>query len=148
MIREHGDMWSVFKKSDYFIFTANSYVRMDGNLVMGRGLAYQVQKRFPEVAIRLGMEIEHLQKYALIFCRTDIHDYPEIGAFQVKRHYMDDADLALIELSTQGLRVLANELPNKQFDMNYPGIGYGRLKREEVAPIINTLPDNVHIWTY
>ncbi len=145
MIREHGNMWSIFKETDYFIFTGNSFIRGDGELVMGRGMAKQVKQRFPTVPQELGCEIPHNGKYALKFCMVDGH---EIGVFQVKQHFMDDAQLSLIELSTQSLRVLANEETDKRFDMNYPGIGYGRRKQSDVAPIIDTLPDNVHIWTY
>ena len=32
--------------------------------------------------------------------------------------------------------------------LNFPGIGHGRLERDEVLPIIKLLPDSVEVWEY
>ena len=45
MIQKIGDMWSIFNITDYFIFTGNSYIKINGAVVMGRGLALDVKKR-------------------------------------------------------------------------------------------------------
>jgi hypothetical protein len=50
-----------------------------------------------------------------------------VGAFQVKRHFKDDAKLELIKASCL---VLINEIIRDnpvQVHLNYPGIGNGRL---------------------
>jgi hypothetical protein len=31
--------------------------------------------------------------------------------------------------------------------LNYPGIGCGGLQKSRVRPIIEELPDTVHVWT-
>ncbi len=36
--------------------------------------------------------------------------------------------------------------PHITVALNFPGIGYGGLNRNEVLPIISILPDNVEIW--
>ena len=51
MILEHGDMWSVFGKTDLFCITTNSFIRRDGQLVMGRGIALAAKKRVPHIAV-------------------------------------------------------------------------------------------------
>jgi len=145
MNHEQGDMWSVFDETDFFLVTTNSYIRQDGALVMGRGIAKQLANRFPHMPYNFANQTTHLGTYGLIIhLRDDTH----LGAFQVKHHYSDAATLSLIQYSTNHLYNLANRLPSKRFDMNFPGIGNGRLPYDEVLPIIETLPNNVHIWTY
>ncbi len=141
MIREYGDMWSIYGKTDCFIVTTNSYIRTDGALVMGRGIAKQLVDRVPGIAWRFAEQIEHLGKYGLVISHGLI-------AFQVKYRYDHDAELELITYSTSLLSIHASFAKNKRFDMNFPGIGNGRLNYDLVLPIIETLPDNVHVWTF
>ena len=37
-----GDMWDEYEEADHLIFTGNSFVKNDGTLVMGRGIARTV----------------------------------------------------------------------------------------------------------
>ena len=145
MIKKTGDMWSIFDLSDFFIVTTNSYIRRDGKIVMGRGIAKQLAERFPTIPHEFAKQTTHLGTYGLIIhLRDDTH----LGAFQVKHHFADPATLSLIEYSTRHLTNLANRLPSNRFDINFPGIGNGRLKYDDVLPVIEQLPDNVHVWTF
>jgi len=38
--------------------------------------------------------------------------------------------------------------PDCRIDLNFPGIGNGRLSPDQVLPLIKQLPDNVHVWRY
>lgn len=159
MLIEIGDMWSVYDKTDLFIFTANSFITREHKLVMGAGLALEVNSRVPYVARYLGgkiLEIGHQPKYLgkafLPFQRfyglAIWKRKPEqsVAAFQVKYHFKDYADTELIERSAMILKELAEKYPNARFDMNFPGIGCGHLPESRVRPIISSLPDNVHVW--
>lgn len=145
MILERGDMWSVFDKSDHFCITTNSYIRKDGALVMGRGIAKEAAQRIPGIEFRAGRQVKlecgHLGVYQPIYCDP-------IVLFQVKRHFSSPASIDLIRLSCAALSVWASAHTNDRFDLNFPGVGNGKLRREDVLPIINTLPDNVHVWEY
>jgi len=149
MKRETGNMFDEFDQHGelHLMFvTTNSYIRTDGALVMGRGAAKVMAHRFPEFPYELGKNIEHLGIYGI---RMKIRDQTDLGIFQVKQHFKDKASLALIEASTRDLTDLANGLSeHHRIDMNYPGIGYGGLNYQAVDPIIQNLPDNVHIWTF
>lgn len=72
----------------------------------------------------------------------------KLGAFQVKAHYSQPADLKLIRHSTAMLCAWCAAHPNAQVVLNYPGIGNGRLHREAVLAIIAQLPEQVTIWEY
>ncbi len=148
MIRERGNMWSIFKHTDYFIVTTNSYIREDGALVMGRGAARMLKNRVKGIEYDFGSHIVHLYAYGLVIPLPLTNHKPALGAFQVKTHYMNDAKLYLIEMATVQLLKLSEAQPTKRFDMNFPGIGNGRLLKEDVSPIIQNLPDNVHIWSF
>jgi len=151
MILEKGDMWSVFGKTDLWLFTGNSYVNKRKELVMGRGLAAQVKEKYPRLPYHIGISIlaqywpgGHLGIYGL-----DIHHFnhnflqSEFGVFQVKRHFKEKASLSLIGYSCIELWKLINNpsysgtfLPKdlQRIDMNFPGIGYGGLLRRRVLP--------------
>ncbi len=148
MILEKGNMWKVFDESDLWLFTGNSYINQKDELVMGRGLALVVKERFPELPKNIGGYIKmlsggHLSAYGLVLWQHD----RGMGVFQVKRHYQDKAQLSLIGFSCIKLiEYLRRRLDIKRVDLNFPGIGYGRLDRSQVLPIVSELPDIVHIW--
>lgn len=141
-----GDMWSSLKDADYFLVTTNSFVKNNGDLVMGAGIAKQMRDKVPGIAARFGTAIKAAgPRYGVILLPKQ--GSLVAGAFQVKNFWGDPAELGLIRFSTEKLTVLANAEPNKRFDLNFPGIGNGKLDYVDVFPIVNTLPDNVHIWT-
>ena len=146
MIRETGDMWSIFKTTDNFIVTTNSYIRTDGALVMGRGIAKQLRDRFPGIDKALAAGVKHLGYYGLSAAVGP--DFQTIVALQVKYHFADKATLELITASTNTLNAWSRRFNDRRYDMNFPGIGYGGLAYDDVLPIVETLPNNVHVWTF
>lgn len=141
-----GNMLNHLNDCDFAFITTNSYVKNNGRLVMGRGIAQQVRDSFPDIDLDLGKTITsrglHLKTYDLIQSQT----YPKIWAFQVKWHWADKANLTLIESACDELSNMAQYNYDKVFYLNFPGIGNGQLSREEVLPIVEQLPDNVTIW--
>jgi hypothetical protein len=143
-------MWSLFDQVDLFLITTNSTLKKNGALVMGRGVARQARDRFPNLDLKLGEEIAgicgHLGTYHLLISPR----YPaaKLGAFQVKHHFRQPASLDLIAGSVRALQQWCATHPNATVALNYPGIGNGNLKREQVQPLISQLPDTVQIWQY
>jgi hypothetical protein len=135
----HEDLWTPAENTIYIV-TTNATIRKDGALVMGRGAALEATKRYPGIAYECGKIICNSgSTYGVLRIRPDFY------IFQVKRHWAEPADLELIKGSALRLQFIATSIPNKNFRMNYPGIGNGRLKREDVQPLLKTLPDNVII---
>jgi len=161
-----GDMWETYEDADLFLITTNSTLRKDGALVIGQGIAWQAKERFPGLDLALGRQIQTTcgsPSVSLRACAersevTGLGEYgllisprwpaAKLGAFQVKRHYSQPASLELIQRSTATLCVWCAEHPDAGVHLNFPGVGYGRLRREEVLPIIIQLPDQVTIWEY
>lgn len=143
---ERGNMWNAFHDTDAFCITTNSYIRNDGELVMGRGIAKVAKQTFDDLPKAFGEKIDHLETYGLM--PSNRNEIDKFVAFQVKTHFRNQADLDLIQKSAGGLLQMAEKYPNKRFDLNFPGIGNGGRNQSEVMPIIEDLPKNVHIWRF
>lgn len=147
---KRGNMWNAFENTDAFCITTNSYIRNDGEVVMGRGIAKQAKQLFEDLPLALGNKIEescgHLGTYGLMPSNRSKID--QMVAFQVKTHFKNDADLSLIEGSAKALGQMAYTYSDRRFDLNFPGIGNGGRSQDEVMPIVEQLPDNVHIWRF
>lgn len=135
------DLWTY--PADMRFVTTNSYVNSRGELVMGRGAALQAKQRYSDVPKLAGKYIFHLSKYGL----CHIPQY-QLGLFQVKYHFKDRADLDLIRYSFGLLEMYAAQTCGT-IAMNFPGIGYGGLDRNDVLDVMREyeLP-NVVICEY
>jgi hypothetical protein len=146
---KEGDMWNDFYWADLFCITTNSYIKNDGALVMGRGIARTALHKFPGLDLHWGQRITKMglanKVYGLLL-GSETGD--KLSAFQVKTHFRNKASLDIIELSANQLAQFAHSHPSYRISLNYPGIGYGRLDRDVVAPLLQILPDNVTIWSY
>lgn len=133
---------NLFKEDGCKFITANSHLTKDLRLVMGRGAAQELKTILPGIDKIFGKIIHrtcgHLGLYGLIK-----HD--PCGIFQVKYNFRDKADLDLIRFSINLLTGEAKKT-GRIIHLNYPGIGYGQLSKEVIRPLLDILPDNVHIW--
>jgi hypothetical protein len=143
-------MWTAYTAADLFLVSTNSTIRQDGALVMGRGIARQAKERFPGLDAALGTQVQALCGNQGIYGLLVSPRWPaaKLGAFQVKQHYSQPASLELIRRSTAALCAWCIKHPTATVVVNFPGIGNGRLRREDVLPIIAQLPDQVTIWEY
>lgn len=124
------------------LFTGNPVKKTNNAIVMGAGAALQVRDAYLGVDIKLGALIDNTTHLAF----TQLQPNQYIGWFKVKHHWRDNASLDLITESTRQLKELAMSRQDIKFHINYPGIGNGKLTREQVEPILRTLPDNVFIY--
>lgn len=166
MILERGNMWDVFGKTDLLMITTNPILTKYNRVVMERGIAKQAADRFYQLPLDFGKKVlaaTHEQDYAdpLAPIYTGVigqYDGQLIGWFMVKDHWASPAKLEIIERSTRELHkslYFTSFLDGKRsipkdfrVDLNFPGIGNGKLKREDVLPLLEVLPDNVHVWEY
>ncbi len=139
---------AIFAKGDLLnahgikIVTACSYITVESTLYMGKGLARELKVKVPKIDETFGgMALDkggHLGIYGLM-----VHG--EYGVLQVKRHYDDKPDLALISYSIHRLERFAEDT-DYIIHLEYPGLAYKEFTKKEVEPILTSLPDNVHIW--
>lgn len=149
MILEKGNMWDVFGKTGLFMITTNPIIRKDGAAVMGRGLAKEAATRFPGLPFRFGTRLDPRNVGYQGITPTGVigaFDNQLVGYFMVKSHWKDVAQLDIIEDSVNDLAEWAHHYD--RIDLNFPGIGNGKLSRDVVLPRLQALPDNVHVWEY
>jgi len=140
--------------ADLILVTTNSYVRSNGTLVMGRGAAAELSKRyFLNAESVFGARVMKYpglgvyKKYGVIVDEDCTYNTPimvEFGIFQVKYHWGKPAVPDLISYSAQKLCEIAHEY--KSISLNYPGIGNGGLDKSVVGPLIECLPGNVTVF--
>ena len=140
-----GNMWDAYDNVDYFLITTNSTIKNNGAVVMGRGIAKTVRDKWHGIDVTFGRKITETCGsggfYGVLFDDN-------VGFFQVKYHWGDQARLDLIKSSTAALWLSASAAPDRKFALNMPGIGNGGLAYSLVKPIVDELPDNVDIWTF
>ena len=147
MILERGDMWSVYGNTSLFLITTNPIITKSDKLVMGRGIAKQMKEKFP------GSDTEYASlvktdpsSNVMSMIYGPVFGGQMVGFFMVKYHWAEPARISIIMRSTAQLIEIASIYD--RVDLNFPGIGNGKLDREAVLSIIQHLPDNVHVWEY
>jgi len=126
-----------------YLFTGNSTVKNNGAIVMGRGAALQVRDTYLGIDLSFGSLIP----ISTSLMWVTVAPSQVLGWFKVKNHWADPAELSLIKAAVTELKTLASERPSMLFHMNYPGIGNGKLSVDDVSEIVQTLPDNVLIYS-
>lgn len=137
-----GDLWQELDKADYIFVTANSTVTKDGRLVMGCGAAKECRDRYPGIDLEFGRLISHPigPDYRWMLSM----EWARIGILQVKRNWLDRADLELVRASITDLADFCGE--GYHVALNFPGIGAGGLARADVLPILEALPNNFYVY--
>lgn len=132
-------------EDNFILITTNRIVKRDGKLVMGAGAAKQARDSLVGIDSFFGEMINkhpHPDTYGILLGKR-------YGAFQVKHHFKDEANLDLIRNSLHILKIISNSMPLRTFSINFPGIGNGKLSYEDVISVIDSydLSDNITFWT-
>lgn len=149
MIEVTGDLWTY--PADVRVITTNGFVKKNGEAVMGAGCALEAAIRWPDLPSQLGDLIRQRgnRVFSIGFPITDGESRAEyqLATFPVKHAWWEKADLALIEKSCQELVALAGMYPHTTvFVLPRPGCGNGKLKWEQVRPVLEKyFDDRFHI---
>lgn len=132
-----GDLW--LWPSTWKVITTNGSVRKDGYAVMGRGVALEATKRFPDIQRRLGRAILRGGNAVVVFPEYHIICMP------VKHKWYEPADLDLIKSSVLSLKLVADAAEHVGLDHDYAmvrlGCGNGQLNWCDVKPVIEPYLD-------
>lgn len=141
MIRaEYGDLWD-YEETHLLVIPTNIGWTQGGANVMGRGLALQAAKKYPDFPLWYGKVCRQLGSL------TPVLKYPKapLIAFPVKPlnqkspwfSWKSGADLRLIETSAEILKSSATELGWEKVAVSMVGCGNGGLEMSEVRPILD-----------
>lgn len=130
MIEEYGDFWTI--QGDLRCITTNGALRKNGNAIMGKGIALEARRRYPDLEIRLG-------KLVRMYGNHVFHLEGGLISFPTKHHWKQDGDIGLIKRSAQELVSLLESSPAKRVLLTRPGCGSGNLHWTGVKPIIQEI---------
>lgn len=136
MIELEGNIWDFHKAGFPIVITTNGDFNSRGENVMGKGIALQAKQKFPELPGRIG---EHLKKHGN---RVGYFSPYRLFSFPTKNSWKQNSDIVLIEQSARHLEIAAGWLNFDRIYMVRPGCSNGKLKWEEVKPVIASYLDD------
>jgi hypothetical protein len=140
MLEECGDFWRI--PADLRCITTNGALRINGNAIMGRGVALEARKRYHEIETILGSFISKYGNHVFYLGYNLI-------SFPTKYHWKQDSDIQLIRRSAQELVYLLKDNKSKRVLLTRPGCGNGNLNWPDVRNVIqDILVDNKFIVVY
>jgi hypothetical protein len=133
------------------VITTNGTVKKNGEAVMGRGCALEAKTKWPSLPMLLGQAIANRGLSTRLLYTA--HGYgggkppvphTHLISFPVKFHWMEPANLALIQKSMaelvvikhSSLRYNSNVEGGPTIVMPRPGCGNGRLTWDAVKPVL------------
>ena len=120
------------------VITTNSELKSNGELVMGAGIALEAVLKIPSLPKECGEIVGKLGRtYGFQVIRHPRSPgKPGLGIFQTKMSWRDNSTLMIINNSAMLLREYAMYNSDIPIRLNYPGIGFGRLTKEQVKPVL------------
>jgi len=141
MIEIVGDIWE--QKCDWLCITTNGIVKKDGRAVMGKGIALQAKKRYPNIDRILAKKIRERGNIVSSLLR-DHENEKWIISFPTKDDWKKPSSLKLIAESAKQLKQHFDDYNLKPLVMlPRPGCSCGGLEWKDVKQILlNILVDD------
>jgi O-acetyl-ADP-ribose deacetylase (regulator of RNase III) len=131
-----GDIWNT--PCNAIVITTNGIVKMNGELVMGKGIALEANNRFTCLAWKLGQLVrDHGNNVYLIKGYST-----KVISFPTKNDWRNPSDMALIIKSTGQLVRLADDEKLSEVILPRVGCGCGGLIWGEVRSILERFLDH------
>lgn len=163
MLTASGDLWSYLGRVSCIFITTNSVTKANGDAVMGRGCALEAAQRYPSLPKLLA---QHLHSKGNVpgcllkvprpslAARTQVNLFndgkpvvePEwametwIASFPTKTDCKLPSSIRLI--TAGALHVQKYMAVGWTAVMPYPGVGNGKLRREDVIPLLTDILDD------
>lgn len=139
-MREYqGDIWQFRQPGDWVCVTTNTEIKKNGQLVMGKGIAFEAAKRYPMLASALAFRQRQFGYQIEVIDNLDIN---KIISFPTKIFWRSKSDINLILRSTIQLVDAATRIKGRIL-LPRPGCSNGGLEWLEVKPLLeNYLTDN------
>lgn len=136
-----GDLWDYHRQGYWVVVTTNIGWKSNGENVMGRGVAAQAAKRFPDLPAWYGeLCRKHMERVGIcLYNPGRLILFPTKPLDKVNPHlsWRGGSCLRLIETSLIELVKVAADEHLKQIAMSWPGCGNGGLQIAQVKPLLN-----------
>jgi hypothetical protein len=128
-----GNFWNLAKNFDVLCVTTNGVVKRNGQLVMGAGIAYQFNLRFPQLSSLLGSRVKRNGNipYLITF-----GDGTRIMSVPTKQDYANPSPISLIRSSAQRVRTIVDQCKIRSILSTRPGCGLGNQDWTQVKKML------------
>lgn len=133
---------------DAWCITTNGTRKRNGCAVLGAGVAKKAVSIWPELPLQLGVMIKlngnRLHEFSVPVSMGEAVRgkwLAKLIAFPVKHEWFEQADLSLIRQSAQQLVDLTNSRNWSHVVLPFPGVGNGKLPKDDVRPVISAILD-------
>ena len=133
----YGDLWEI--SCDLRVITTNGDTNRMGAAVMGRGCALEAKRRITGIEYHFAKLLKRWGNRVMRLTR--VRKGADLASFPVKHHWHDEADPELIRRSAEQLVAFADKFGYENVVLPRPGCGNGRLRWEEVRPILEQVLD-------
>jgi hypothetical protein len=127
-----GDIWILHSRDQTIAIPTNG-VTVNGELIMGRGLALEAKERYPSLPLRLGSMVREHGNFPFYVKEFNLVSFP------TKHNPQQKSDIHLIKQSAYNLRILADKIGLERVYLPHVGCGNGGLFWGEVYPVINEI---------
>lgn len=137
-----GDIWNFHEQGHWIVIMTNSSIKKDGQAVMGKGIAYQAARKFPELPLLLADELKANGNQIFFFYNLRLITFP------TKNDWREPSSLITIEVSARHLAQTVDVAATRwgfnldEVYMVRPGCGNGGLNWKDVKPILEKYLDD------
>jgi len=131
----HGNIWDRHKNGAWICITTNGTIRGDGACIMGRGVALQAKRRYPQLPYEIGANIARIGNHCCVLKKYKIITFP------VKWRYNNKANINLISESAHELMEILDKHGIYKVYLPKPGCNNGKLDWNDVKAVIETILD-------
>lgn len=124
MLEATVDLWE--EPADAKCITTNGFVKVNGEGVMGAGIAGQAQRRYPNMPKMLGLQLQENGNHVGILQLPTVDDPAYYVSYPVKDVWMNPAREDLIIRSAHELMELIDLMYWEKVLLPRPGCGNGR----------------------
>lgn len=121
-----GDIWE--HPCPIKVIPTNGFVKSNGALAMGKGLAAEAAARYPDLPFEWGAEISKYGYKNIISCTTD--DGIILLTGPTKHMWYEKANIALVRATLSMLNSVRKQMAWEQIALPRLGCGYGQLNWE------------------
>lgn len=120
--------------------TTNNCVKANGELVMGKGIAWEAKRRYPELPRKLAEHVRTKGNIPELIYVTE--KKLKIISLPTKTFWRNKSDIELVLASLRHIVKMTDEQGWQKVYLPRPGCGCGQLNWKEVKPKIEELLDD------